>query len=150
MKYLFTSLILSFLCISVSAQEFSQPEMDGLRSNFELIIENISEAKGEIRIAVFNSEKSYKEKEKPSHAVVLPVTGNRLSWKASDLPYGEYAIAVYHDKNKNGKLDANLLRIPKEDYGFSNNARGRFGPASWKDAHFRVSQPDVSMTIQIK
>ena len=57
-----------------------------------------------------------------------------------DLAYGQYAIAVYHDKNKNGLLDTNMLGIPLEEYGFSNNARGRFGPASWSQAKFTVNK----------
>lgn len=94
--------------------------------------------KGEIRIAMFDSEQKYPED--PVHAIVLPVERKEVEWVVNDLPYGEYAIAVYHDKNKNGELDSNLLGIPKEDYGFSNNARGRFGPASWKDAKFIVRE----------
>ena len=81
---------------------------------------------------------------------MLPVEENRISWKQDSLPYGKYAIAVYHDKNVNGELDSNLLGIPKEAYGFSNNARGRFGPASWKDAHFEITSQQYSMTITIK
>ena len=66
------------------------------------------------------------------------------------MPQGNYAIAVYHDKNKNGKIDTNLLGIPKEDYGFSNDARGKFGPASWNDAVFKVSEPKHVAEITIK
>lgn len=150
MKTVIAHFIVLLLATQVSAQEVSLPETLSSGSAFELVIENIPANKGEIRIAVFDSERSYKEKENPSHAVVLPVDGDSLKWSATDLPYGEYAIAVYHDKNTNGKLDANLLGIPKEAYGFSNNARGRFGPASWKDAHFDVTENTVSIRIKVK
>lgn len=131
----------------VDAQEISYPEE---LSSFELTIEGISKVEGEIRIAVFNSEDSYNEKEDPIHAVVLPVEGGTLIWDEEKLPYGDYAIAVYHDKNTNGELDSNILGIPKEAYGFSNNARGRFGPASWEDAHFTISSESHSISILIK
>lgn len=45
-----------------------------------------------------------------------------------NLPYGKYAIAVFHDENQNLKLDKSILGWPVEKYGFSNNARGVFGP----------------------
>lgn len=134
---------------TLAAQEISYPEKENKRSSFELYIQNIPENKGEIRIAVFDNEKDYDDKENPVHAVVLPVHGKTLNWSDDSLPYGKYAIAVYHDKNVNGELDANLLGIPKEAYGFSNNARGRFGPASWKDAHFKVNSDQTEMTINI-
>ncbi|MEQ8525794.1 MAG: DUF2141 domain-containing protein [Gracilimonas sp.] len=119
-------------------------------SNFELKIEGIDKVEGEIRIALFNSEKEYNEKENPLYAVVLPVDNSTVVWSQDSLIFGEYAIAVYHDKNVNGELDSNLLGIPKEAYGFSNNARGRFGPASWKDAHFIIESDTSSMTIEVR
>jgi uncharacterized protein (DUF2141 family) len=52
------------------------------------------------------------------------------------IPPGIYAISAFHDKNNNGKLDTNLLSMPIEDYGASNNARATFGPPSFEDAKF--------------
>ncbi|MEI9953062.1 MAG: DUF2141 domain-containing protein [Pseudomonadota bacterium] len=52
------------------------------------------------------------------------------------IPPGVYALSAFHDQNSNGKLDTNLLSIPSEDYGASNNARGTFGPPSFEDAKF--------------
>ena len=66
------------------------------------------------------------------------------------LPYGEYAISVYHDKNHNGKLDSGFFRIPKEPIGTSNNARIRFGPPKYTDARFIVDRPNLTMTIQVR
>ncbi len=136
--------------MNVFAQEISYPEKERKVSSFELVIEGISDIEGEVRVAVFNSEKSYGEKEDPLHAVVLEVRSDSVIWDDVELPYGKYAIAVYHDKNVNGKLDSNFLGIPKEAYGFSNNARGKFGPASWKDAHFSIDEKTSSMSIQVK
>ena len=132
------------------AQEISFPEDNQKVSTFELTIEGIDKQDGEIRVALFNSEKEYNEKENPLYAVVLPVDSTTVTWVQDSLQYGNYAIAVYHDRNLNGELDSNLLGIPKEAYGFSNNARGRFGPASWKDAHFRINSDTSSMTIKVK
>ncbi|MEO1023251.1 MAG: DUF2141 domain-containing protein [Bacteroidota bacterium] len=117
-------------------------------ASFTLDIEGIKKATGEVRIAMFDSEQKYKKD--PVYAVVVAVDSNTVSWTVPDLPFGKYAIAVYHDKNTNGKLDTNLLGIPKEQYGFSNNARGKFGPASWKDAHFVVESSECSHRIKIK
>jgi uncharacterized protein (DUF2141 family) len=56
-----------------------------------------------------------------------------------DIQPGNYAVAIFHDVNQNGKLDKNIFGIPTEDYGFSNNARGSFGPPSYKDCSFSFS-----------
>lgn len=38
-----------------------------------------------------------------------------------DIPYGEYAIALYQDENGNGKLDTGAFGVPTEPFAFSNN-----------------------------
>ena len=40
-----------------------------------------------------------------------------------NLPFGNYAIIVFHDENGNGEPDHNLFRIPQEPLGFSNGFR---------------------------
>lgn len=146
---LFTTLSIMLFWVTIldtSAQEISYPEKKN-STQFELIIQGIDKIEGEIRIAVFDSKKKYTKD--PIHAIVLPVDSTTMVWK-QNMPFGEYAIAVYHDKNKNGKIDTNLLGIPKEDYGFSNNARGRFGPASWNDSKFKIEKKIYSTEINIK
>ncbi|MYE82014.1 MAG: DUF2141 domain-containing protein [Gammaproteobacteria bacterium] len=55
-----------------------------------------------------------------------------------DLPAGAYAVAAFHDANGDGELNANLVGMPTECYGFSNDARGFMGPPSFDDAAFSL------------
>lgn len=136
-----------FFAMNLKAQEITYPEKGDV-TEFRLYIEGIEDLKGEIRIAMFDSKEKYTKD--PLYAIVLPVDSTTIVWTQEMLPYGEYAIAVYHDKNENGKIDTNFLGIPKEDYGFSNNARGRFGPASWEDSKFKIEDNFFTTSINIK
>ena len=40
-----------------------------------------------------------------------------------DVPTGTYAIALFHDAKLTGKMEKNLIGIPQERYGFSNDAK---------------------------
>jgi uncharacterized protein (DUF2141 family) len=40
----------------------------------------------------------------------------------ANVPPGRYGAQAYHDKNRDGKADRNLIGFPTEDVGFSNNA----------------------------
>ena len=51
-----------------------------------------------------------------------------------DLPPGRYAVNAFHDENGNGELDANLLGIPSEGYGFANDPPATFGPPDFEAA----------------
>ena len=65
-----------------------------------------------------------------------------------DLPAGEYAFAVVHDANNNGKMDRKLFGIPAEPYAFSNDASGNMGPPSYADA--RLSVPAAGSTVAVR
>ncbi len=145
-RLLILSVITLFSQAALNAQEVSNVSAENT-SPFTLVIKGYEKVEGEIRIAMFDSREKYTKD--PVHAVVLPVTSDSLIWSVENLPHGEYAIAVYHDKNTNEKLDTNLLGVPKEQYGFSNNARGRFGPAKWNNAKFRFPGNLSALTILV-
>ncbi len=55
------------------------------------------------------------------------------------LAPGEYAVAVMHDENSNGKMDFNLFGFPKEGYGFSNNHTHALSAPTWAESRFTVA-----------
>ncbi|MFV2090161.1 MAG: DUF2141 domain-containing protein [Pseudomonadales bacterium] len=67
-----------------------------------------------------------------------------------DLPFGEYAVSAYHDRNSNEKLDTGLFRIPKEPLGTSNDAKIRFGPPRYTDAKFLFNEAAMTIIIPIR
>ena len=67
--------------------------------------------------------------------------------KSIYLPVGVYAVSFYIDSNNNQKLDFNFFGIPTEQYGFSNNSMGFFGPPSFDQASFTI---DKESKISIK
>jgi len=115
--------------------------------NQELTIEilGLNSYEGQVRVAVFTTNDDFPDKGTYQKSISLDPT--KKVQVAFTLPEGDYAVAAYHDKNGNGELDTNMIGIPKEDYGFSNDARGRMGPPSFDDAKVTVQQP--AQTIQI-
>ena len=62
---------------------------------------------------------------------------------------GDYAISVMHDANENDELDSNAFGIPKEGFGFSNDAMGMFGPPSFEKAKFNFTgKNQVAITLK--
>lgn len=62
---------------------------------------------------------------------------------------GRYAVAVFHDVDGDQKLDTNLLGIPRESVGASNNAKGSLGPPKFRDAAFNYRPPGVTLSISV-
>ena len=100
---------------------------------------------GEIHIAIYDNAEAFEgdkgEKGGPAEGIVDGVVEEAEPGSVTytfELPQGRYAIGVFHDANRNNRLDTGLFGIPKEQFGFSNGASGRFGPPSFADASFEL------------
>lgn len=112
---------------------------------------NISEAKGSLYIGVYDSESSFLQEKKVVFKKVLPVRKKgSIELKISDLAPGFYAVSCFHDLNDNGKLDKNLVGIPSEPYGFSNNARPKFRAPKWEEAKFEIKSGENHIAIRLE
>ncbi len=102
-------------------------------------ITNIKTEKGTTLLSLYDGEKGfpYQNTNSIKQLVLQPAQGKAMV-VVRDLPPGEYAFALFHDADGNGKLSTNFLGIPKEGYAFSNNAFNRFGVPKYKDASFTL------------
>mgnify|MGYP005995189141 CR=1 FL=1 len=74
----------------------------------------------------------------------------RVTIVFNDVEPGEYAVALLHDENGNGKVDKALF-IPTEGFGFSRDAKLRLGPPRFSAAAFTVSdEGPVYQTIRMR
>lgn len=71
----------------------------------------------------------------------------RVSFEA--LECRDYAVAVVHDENGNGKLDTGLFGIPREGLGASRNARRLFGPPKFDDAKITATPGRTKIPLSI-
>jgi len=118
-------------------------------ATLRITVENLKNDKGQVVIAIFASKEDYLKK--PVGEAAVRIRANLTAeTEFADLPAGDYAVAVYHDKNGNGDLDT-FFRVPREDYGFSNDARSPFGPPSFAAAAVALGDgEDVHITIRSK
>lgn len=115
-----------------------------------LTISGIKEVKGNLGLLVFNKEEGFPEN--PERAILeleVVVTATEMRVNLGTLPYGEYAIALVHDENANKVLDKNILGIPKEPFGFSNNRSILRGVPNFKDAAFTFSKERKEAIIRL-
>jgi uncharacterized protein (DUF2141 family) len=105
-------------------------------ADLTITVKGVRSADGAIFLAVYDSDKSFMKVPQAKTTSRINAGKGDLKIVIHDLPAGRYAIAGYHDENGNGKLDTNVLGIPEEGYGFSNDARGMLGPPAFSEAAF--------------
>lgn len=138
-----------FPAIAILFLSFSFPQNSLCVLKIE--IANAKNDDGSIKLALFNSQDGFpKDGEKAYRSASVPLKDKKAVVEFSDLPAGEYAVAVMHDMNNNNKMDFHFYGAPKEGYGASNDASGTFGPPSFDDAKFKISGPKESIVINLK
>lgn len=116
--------------------------------DIEVKVDNIENQKGKMYIGLFNKAKGFREVSKTFKQTSMQIDAKSLHYTFRDLPQGTYAISVFHDENNNGALDTNLIGIPKENYGFSNNIRHLMRATSFDEAKF-VLKKNTQLTINV-
>lgn len=118
------------------------------QGSIEVTVKNIKEAKGSIRVGLFDKEENFLEK--PIEGKVVKASNGDVTVVFEGLAPGNYAISIIHDENDNGELDSNMMGIPKEGFAFGNNAMGMFGPPDFDKAKISVNGQKVKQEITLK
>lgn len=97
-------------------------------------VSGFSSNSGQAYVAIFNKSEDFPNYGNQYRGKIVHIKDKQCKISFSQLTPGSYAVAVYHDQNLNNQLDKNILGIPTESYGFSNNARGTFSAPSFSEA----------------
>ena len=100
-----------------------------------LVATNFKTDDGWALFAVFKNKNDFDNK-LPTKGGETQIRQGKAIVVFSEIPWGVYGVSFFHDKNQNYILDLNFLGIPKEGFGFSNNAMGTFGPPDFEDISF--------------
>ncbi len=119
-------------------------------ANLTLVINELRNEKGEICIALFDSEAGFPEDDTKSICnSCAEITKTPMS-VSFDVPYGSYSVSILHDENKDGELNTNIVGIPQEGIGFSNDPMIITGTPSFETASFEFSEDSPVIEITMK
>jgi uncharacterized protein (DUF2141 family) len=97
-----------FLTLGFAANSFAGDclEHDEKHSLY-ITVKNIKTAKGEIMVAIYDNKKDYMKNPVYDHRATVDAEG-ALKIQL-EMPFGNYAITIFHDIDDDGKLDSNLV-----------------------------------------
>lgn len=129
MKWLCLILFSSFLGIDISGQVPCSADFKSL----EVVVNGLSSSEGNVALQLMSDGEVLDE-------LFVEINEKRAVHVFEKLLAGEYHIRCFHDENGNRSMDTNFMGIPKEGYGFSNNAKGFMGPPADTDCMFKVEK----------
>jgi uncharacterized protein (DUF2141 family) len=115
-------------------------------------ISGAKNTKGKIGVTLFqNAEGFPDDASKAIRQQSVEIDPSTLSAQVTfkDLSQGTYAVSVLHDENSNGKMDKNLVGIPKESYGASNNPKKKRRAPTFDEAKFSLNAPEQTIEITL-
>jgi len=114
-------------------------------------IKNIKSNKGNIRLGIFTSEEGFSKNKALSFTnyAKTGVSNGTMTIRIS-LPAGEYGISLMDDENKNGQMDYNIVRMPKEGFGFSDYYHTSLTMPKYKSFKFKVGDTAKAVTVKMR
>jgi uncharacterized protein (DUF2141 family) len=114
----------------------------------QIEVTGVTQARGHVRVELctkdtFLTDACQIQGQAPAVVGTTLVTVN-------DVPPGQYAVQAFHDVTDQGVVHQNLLGIPKESVGFSNNAPLRLRGPRFADAAFFVGKGALSITLRLR
>ena len=82
--------------------------------------------------------------------MITKVRDKKVCFDFNYISPGTYALVIVHDENVNGKLDTSWMGVPKEGYGFSNDAKSFLSAPSFSAASFQYNGQNLDMTIEMR
>lgn len=130
-KILIASLAFAILAVAPAAR--AQQALGDLTLTFPAL----SAKSGMVMIAVYDSQEGWAAGKAARFAMASAADAEPTA-RIPGLPPGTYAVRAFQDVDGDGKMGKNPFGLPTEPYGFSRDAVGNMGPATFDDAAFQV------------
>jgi len=145
------ALLAAGLLLSSQAGWLARPAEAQMKGNLTIQLEGLQDQKGKICINLFSSNKGFPDSRQTAlRHQCQPIQEIPLTINFTNLVAGSYVVAVFHDRNNDGKLNRNGSGIPTEGVGFSNNPVVRTGPPAYGKCVFLVAGPNTSLKIRMR
>jgi uncharacterized protein (DUF2141 family) len=113
-------------------------------------IARLRSSSGQVGCTIYDSPRGFPTDSTASlQRLFCPIENAGAACAFAPLPAGTYAVACFHDENKNGFLDRGLFGIPTEGTASSNDARGFMGPPTFEKAKFSFSGAPRDLSLHM-
>jgi uncharacterized protein (DUF2141 family) len=113
-------------------------------------IEALRNDNGTVYVSLFDNKKAFGDNKGAVVSVQARPANRTAVVMLDNVAPGRYALSFIHDENDNKKLDTNWIGIPKEGFGYSKDAMGKFGPPKFDDALLDVPAGPVTVVMHTK
>jgi uncharacterized protein (DUF2141 family) len=151
MKSLLAPLLLLFLmsgCDPAAAPPHQIATVSEKLAHLTVRVIDLRNDKGQLLFGVYDRANGFPCANALNHQTKSAATGDPVF--EIDLPPGDYAASVLHDENSDGKMNTNIIGIPIEGYGVTNNPKPHRRAVRYSEAVFTLPAGGANLTISIQ
>jgi uncharacterized protein (DUF2141 family) len=120
-------------------------------TELRITVRQVLPGKGELMVALFDRAAGFPDQPTATQpAQRVKPDGETVTLTFSGLAEGRWAVMVLQDLNGNGRADYNLVGLPKEPYGASNNRLPKLSPPKFEEALVEVGPQGAAITIDLR
>jgi len=119
-------------------------------STITVNVSGMKSSRGTVKIALFVSPGGFPfDTSMAVRTLSVPIENCTAKAVITGVPYGTYAICLFHDEDNTGRLQRNLFGKPREGVGVSNNPVMKKRAPSYQEAQFAVDSEKMTMDITV-
>lgn len=106
---------------------------------------------GVARVALYNSSNKFADDRGNGafQALAVPIKDGNATAVFEKVPFGEYAVCAFHDKNNSGRLERSFFGAPQEQYGASNNLVKKNQSPKFDTCKFILDNEEMNIIIKM-
>lgn len=112
-----------------------------------LVIDNLESPSAPVEISIYSPRDKFPTADGQMKKYRFNPSGKQLTVELTDLDYGQYAVATYQDLDADGQIGKNMIGIPTDPYGFSNNYKPKIKAPAFKDCEFAYNDQSAPVSI---
>jgi uncharacterized protein (DUF2141 family) len=116
--------------------------------DLEVDVTGVEQARGHVRVAICTQD-IFLKRACPYEGAAEAKPGVTVV-RVGGVPPGVYAAQVFHDDTDAGVVHQNLLGVPREAFGFSNDAPLHLSGPRFTEAAFQVRASAARITLKLR
>ncbi|MHC9543504.1 MAG: DUF2141 domain-containing protein [Vulcanimicrobiota bacterium] len=119
-------------------------------STITVNVKGLKNSSGTVKLALFVSRDGFPfDSSMAVRTLAVPIQNGTAQAVITGVPFGAYAICLFHDEDNTGKLQRNMFGKPREGVGVSNNPPMKNRAPRYEEAQFNVDSVNMTMEITV-
>ena len=147
MHFIFRFSKLSVLFLLVFSCSFAQKIK---LHNLDIVVTGLKNTNGQLMISLSKGKQGFPHNNYYKQIFIPDFTSPEFNITIKGIPNGNYAVSLLHDEDSNGKMNRNLIRIPKEGFAFSRNYKVLLRAPKYEEANFDIDTIKKPVVIKLQ